>query len=271
VLIPALCWALLTTREGPDSEAHAPDGLRSVTPTRGHLRRFVGEWAIPIVGAAAALLVVNIVAPASIGEGVRIASFALYWLPLALMWIASGRNLISTALWLAPAVSLSVAWLLGTTGIGWWIAAFAIGILCISFLPPAIALWAVVVSWLLNLVLRLSQSSIDRHIDAAAEHVRRRVWLAANAAATNGPAHYLSDLLAIRSAAKDLPTEDVLVAQLRRALLRFIDVLYDDASGIGDPPAGPAEALNAYWQALHQYRSRSLLYRILTLRRLSGA
>jgi len=235
------------------------------------MRRLATGWAAPLVGAFLAVVVLNALLPETLVPVVRFVIFGFAWLPLAALWVAWGSSLISIAIWLVPAVSLSVVWILGGgRAIEFAITGINIAIIGVSLFPPASERWAVFVSRLATTLLRRSLSRDDREVDLMAERVRRRLWVASNEARQSGPGRFASDLLGLRKAAEDLPLDEVGHAQLRRALLGFIDALYDQVTGIGTGVSGSGEAgkaLENYWRELHRYRSRSFLYRIMTLQR----
>lgn len=234
------------------------------------LRSFAVDWGLPLLVAAVAVLAINLILPDQFSSAFAVFSFAFYWLPFAVLWIASGSTLISIAVWLIPAIALSAAWALGAgPDIGWLMASLTAGLLVISFYPPAIERWGIAVSRLGTALVRRSLSQGDREVDVEAERIRRRLWVAGHEARRSGPDRYLSDLDGIRNAAGDLSTDDVGGAQLRRDLLGFIDAMHDQASG--HPESNDVkEALDQYLKQLHGFRSRSVLYRIMTLHRNAG-
>ena len=259
------------TRGANDGSKKGPAPFR--TSALAAIRKAVTSWALPVAGAAVAILVIDNFLPPAVAATFFAAAFAFFWLPMAAVWAAAGKTVVSIGVWLAPALSLSVAWALGAgPGIGWWMVAVSVGVLVISFFPPASEWWDIRVSRFARVLLRSAQSAEERRIDTAAEDVRLRVWTAAREAQRSGASRLASDLFGIRTAAADLPSDNVRCAQLRRALLRFIDAVYHQAIGASDPQASANidDALEGYWRALHAYRSRSLLYRIMTLRRKSA-
>jgi len=249
-----------------DVQDAAAQRRRSLAAARG----FAVSWGLPLLAAAVAVLAINLILPDQFSSAFAVFSFAFYWLPFAVLWIASGSTLISIAVWLIPAIALSAAWALGAgPGIGWLMASLTAGLLVISFYPPAIERWGIAVSRLGTALVRMSLSQGDREVDVEAERIRRRLWVAGHEARRSGPDRYLSALDGIRTAAEDLPSRDVGTAQLRRTLLGYIDALHNRGSG-SSATTEVGEALDDYLDQLHRCRSRSMVYRIMTLRRNTG-
>jgi hypothetical protein len=230
----------------------------------------VADWGLPLLAVTLAIVAIELIFPESLSSTLAELSAAFYWLPLAVLWIASGSTLISIALWLIPAVALSAAWALGAPpSIAWLMALAWAGLLVISFYPPAIEKWGIAVTRLATVLLHRSLSPGDREVDVHAERARRRLWVAAHEARRSGADRFLSDVDGIRKSAEDLPTNEVGGAQLRRGLLGLIDATHDRAMGSAESNE-VSEALEQYMRQLHQFRSRSALYRIMTLRRNAG-
>jgi hypothetical protein len=229
----------------------------------------VVDWALPIGIAVVAVLVVNTFVPEPIRVAFLITSFAFAWVPMCVLWVASGSSLISIALWLVPAIVLSAAWALGAgLWIGWPILAINMGVMVVSFVPPVGEAWNALVSKLLAVVLRLTLSSGDRDVEQAAERIWKRLWIATCESLRSGLTRFSSDLSGIRKAAEDLPTDDVGRAQLRHALLALIDALSDQAAGADFSVSTEiTDAFEELKRLLYRFRCRSVPYRVMTIRR----